>query len=45
MEGHSFRVPAVGADHDLEVTGLANPLEIVVVVGQVFLIKREIHLR
>ena len=32
-EGRSFRVPAVGADHDLEVAGLADPLEIVVVVG------------
>ncbi len=32
-EGHSFRIPAVGADHNLEVTGLADPLEVMVVVG------------
>ena len=44
MEGHSFRIPAVGADHDFEVAGLADPLEIVIVVGKVLLGEREIAL-
>ena len=44
MEDHSIRVPTVGADHNFEVTGLADPLEIVVVVRQVLLSEREIDL-
>ena len=44
MEGHTFRISAVGANHDLEVSGLTDPLEVVVVVGEVLLGERELHL-
>ena len=39
-----FPFSAVGANHDLEVSGLTDPLEVVVVVGEVLLGERELHL-